>query len=488
MRGARTRECDHERNDAAPAGAAIAGAATSDAATSDAATSDAATSDAATSDAAMADMAMARSARGGSRLCIAGALAIALGAGCFSDRGVVIEVDIGDTRASEVELYLGKTKCDPANNPAGIDCTAIAPPDGTVALGGTIWFRDDASPYRATVKGRTATFHLTAASKTTLPIVIAVGRSLTPLRPIAEGTATLRDVEIPVDRGRIVTVALAAAQPVVARPIDAKNLTEDRVREWPKTAPESSCVVVEHWNNGQAERDFIVPAEDPDCDDVQKPECNPAAFHGAGIVGGAPIKPDCVVENTERCVIGNGCSDDHPGEITECAALPRELCVPSALCANCSSLAGDCIRDTIAGDPVIPRVVCEVPTTAALDMCGGENSAVIDLTTVPEYFGRGCGRQPLLASLQANGFSTRASFGGATFELSGAGDQCTFTVTWKSGSPRVGTDHGFVVLETRNGGVLLPIAFQFLSEPPTCTLPMKCIVLSAPDTMWSCVQ
>jgi hypothetical protein len=430
----------------------------------------------------------APSAMAGARSCIAGALAIALCAGCFSDRGLVIEVDVGDTRASEVELYLGKTKCDPQNNPAGIDCTAIAPPDGTVALGGTIWFRDDASPYKATVQGRTATFHLTAASATTLPIVIAVGRALTPVRPVASGTATLRDVEIPIDRGRIVAVALVAAQPAIARPIDAKNLTEERVREWSKTTPESSCVFVEHWDNGAVERDFVVPAEDPDCDDVAKPECNPAAFHGDGIVGGAPIKPDCVVDDAERCVIGNGCNDDHPGEITECAALPRELCVPSALCGSCSSLAGDCIRDTIAGDPGIPRIVCEVPTTPTLGMCAGENSAVIDLTTVPEYFGRGCGRQPLLASLQATGFSTSRTIGGAVFELSGAGDQCTFAVTWKTGSPRVSADHGFVVLETRNGAVLLPIAFQFLSEPPQCTLPMKCLVFSAPDTVWSCVQ
>jgi hypothetical protein len=415
------------------------------------------------------------------------ALAIALG-GCFSDRGVVIEVDVGDSRAIEVELYLGKTRCDPEDNPAGIDCTAIAPPSGTVALGGTIWFRDDASPYKAAVQGRTATFHLTAASKTTLPIVIAVGRALTPLRPVASGTATLRDVEIPVDRGRIVTVALAAAEPVVARPIDARNLTEERVREWAKTTPESSCVVVEHWDNGAAQRDFIVPAEDPDCDDVAKPECNPAAFHGDGIVGGAPIKPDCVVDTTERCVIGNGCNDDHPGEITECSPLPRELCVPSALCGNCSGLADDCIRDTIAGDPGIPHVACEVPTTPTLGMCDGDNSAEIDLTTVPEYVDRGCGRQPVLASLQATGFSTSRSFAGATFELSGAGDQCRFRVTWKNGSPRVGTDHGFVALETRTGAVLLPIEIKFLSEPLACTLPMKCLVVHPPDTVWSCVQ
>lgn len=426
----------------------------------------------------------------GVRLRVACALSIALGAGCFSDRGVVIEVDIGDSRASEVELYLGKSKCD-ANNPAGIDCTAIAPPDGTVALGGTIWFRDDVSPYKATVKGRTATFHLTAESPTTLPIAIAVGRALTPLRPVAAGTATLRDLEVPVHSGRVVTVALTAAAPVVAEPIDTKNLDEDRVKEWSKAAPESSCVVVEHWDHGQATRDFIVPAEDPDCDDVAKPECNPAAYHGAGAVGGAPVKPDCVVDSAGVCVVGNGCSDDAPGQITECTELPRELCVPSALC-GCPGLAGDCIRNKVEGDPLgIPHIACEVPTTPLLGMCSGDNSAVIDLTLVPEYQTRGCGRQPLLASLQATGFSTSRNFGGATFELSGAGEQCRFTVSWKNGGPRVANDLdlGFVVLETRVGAVLLPIAFKFLSMPGACTTGMNCALVDATaDSMWSCVQ
>src|SRR5690348_14769174 len=54
-------------------------------------------------------------------------------AGCFHDKGLGIEVDVGDTHASKVELYLGKVACNPQDNKAGIDCTSIAPPDGTVA-------------------------------------------------------------------------------------------------------------------------------------------------------------------------------------------------------------------------------------------------------------------------------------------------------------------------------------------------------------------
>ena len=64
-------------------------------------------------------------------------------AGCFSDQGVAIEVDVGATGASTVELFLGKTACGD-HNLAGIDCKTIAPPAMTsTALRGQIWFRDD---------------------------------------------------------------------------------------------------------------------------------------------------------------------------------------------------------------------------------------------------------------------------------------------------------------------------------------------------------
>src|SRR5262245_60920317 len=82
-------------------------------------------------------------------ICAGGiAVAAAAQAGCFSDRGVAIEVDVGDTGATKVELFLGMTACDRTGNGAGIACTTIAPPpDGSVALAGAIWFRDPGEPY-----------------------------------------------------------------------------------------------------------------------------------------------------------------------------------------------------------------------------------------------------------------------------------------------------------------------------------------------------
>ena len=54
----------------------------------------------------------------------------ACAAGCFSDRGLAIEVDVGDTGATTVELYIARHRCGESDN-TDVDCTGIAPPDGT---------------------------------------------------------------------------------------------------------------------------------------------------------------------------------------------------------------------------------------------------------------------------------------------------------------------------------------------------------------------
>lgn len=422
---------------------------------------------------------------------LAGALA-----GCFHDKGLGIEVDVGDTHASKVELYLGKVACDPEDNGAGIDCTSIAPPDGTVAppagtvaLRGDIWFRDSPLPYTADVGGTTAAFRLQADGATTLPIVVAVGFGITPagLRPV--GTAVLRDVTIPASGARLVTTTLAAAGAVALRPTDTKDLTEDRVMVWTKAEPASSCVVVEHWDHGQVARDFVVPQVDPDCDDVAAPECNPAAYRGSSAVGGAPTKPDCVAAAEERCVLGAfGCTDAPAAPSGVCIAQPRQTCLPGPLC-GCTALAGDCIETAINDEPtasLTAHLVCEVPTNAGLGVCGGHDNDLIDLS---DKFPAGCGRQPLLSSLQLTGVGQSHKFGNAEFELSGASDACVFKVTWKGGTLPLGTmgDSGFVAIDLAAGGVLLPIVFRFHLD--SCLVePFHCELVDVPDdSVWGCV-
>src|SRR5262245_36941193 len=99
--------------------------------------------------------------------------------GCFSDRGLAIEIDVGDTGATSVELFVGKTACDASgtsDHPAGIDCKSIAPPPaGSLPLRGSIWFRDDLAVDTVQVTSPRVTFQLRSDTAATLPIVIAVG-------------------------------------------------------------------------------------------------------------------------------------------------------------------------------------------------------------------------------------------------------------------------------------------------------------------------
>lgn len=419
-----------------------------------------------------------------------GAVAIA---GCFSDRGLAVEIDVGDTGATGVELYIGKQHCE-GGNAAGIDCATIAPPDGTVAMRGDVWFRDDLLPYTAVVKGGTATFQLRADTASTMPVLIAVGFTPSAVGPRAVGTATLRDVAIPTDTARVATATLVAAAPVQPKQTDTKGLSEDRVMVWTKQTPPSSCVVVEHWRSGGVERDFVVPVEDPDCDDVRL-ECNAAAFHGTSVAG-ASARPDCFTSSGgSACLVASrGCSDDGGPKTGECAAQRDHVCVPKMFC-SCGDVAGTCTQDlTDAPLSTVPRIDCRIPAHTAplgIALCPGIDKATIDLG--PLLHGDKC-EQPLLASLQQLvGFNTSHDFGGAILELASPQPACSFTITWKSG-PRTAADmvddHGVVAVRTSEATMLVPLALHFtLGMCLTPTDEFRCTFNGdAGDSLWSCGQ
>ena len=421
------------------------------------------------------------------------ACAGAAAAGCFSDRGVAIEVAVGATGATTVELFLGKTACDGGDGTAGIACTTIAPPpDGSVPLDGSIWFRDAPERYVADVAGRTATFHIRTDSPHTVPVAIAVGFAPDPqnaaaVRPVA--TATLRDLTIPVNSARVITTALVAAAPVQLPPGDTRALIEDRVLVWSKQSPASSCLVVEHWDHGAHQRDLIVPEDDPDCDDVAAPECNPAAFHGDRRVGGAASRPDCFAPAGPVCVLGGlGCSDDQPGKTTACVAQPEATCVPGKFCgAACDRYDEACVR-MLAADPAIAHIDCDVPTVMpVLDLCPGA-AQIAPIALDAHFQGAKCDRQPTISSLAVPGFDTHAKFAGAEMDLGSPSQPCHFDLQWKSGPRAIGetTDYGLIQVGTDERALLIPIVFHFL--PGACGVtPFKCTVAGAvDDSVWSC--
>src|SRR5258707_1356428 len=100
-------------------------------------------------------------------------LALLACSSCFSDKGIAVEVNVGTTHATSVELYIGKDKCDTStqNTRPKIDCQSIAPPDGTAALPGSIWFRDDLLPYSAEVTGAVAKLHIKSDVSQSIPML-----------------------------------------------------------------------------------------------------------------------------------------------------------------------------------------------------------------------------------------------------------------------------------------------------------------------------
>src|SRR5262249_48189999 len=133
---------------------------------------------------------------------------------------------------------------------------------------------------------------------------------------------------------------------------------EDRVQIWHKATPQSSCVVAEHWEGGAATRSFVVPAQDPDCDDVVD-ECNPAAYLGSEPPGTAP-RPDCFAQQPQACVLGSrGCSDTSPIRTGMCGAQhDAATCVPDKFCA-CPSVGDSCWLDQLRTVPqAVPLIDC----------------------------------------------------------------------------------------------------------------------------------
>jgi len=419
-------------------------------------------------------------------------LAIAAGtAGCFSDRGLAIEIDVAGTGATSVELFLGKTACEASDNAAEIDCKALGPPPaGSPLLRGSIWFRDDLVVNTAAVSGSRATFQLRSDTTASLPIVIAVGLTQGD-HPV--GVATLHDVTIPTGSARVLATALVPAGAVQAT-APAKTAVEDRVQVWRKTAPPSSCVVAEHWEGGAATRSFVVPVQDPDCDDFVADDCDPAAYLG-GTMPGTASRPDCFALQAPACVLGSrACTNGNPIRTDACGPQRNATtCVPDRFCACTDGIAGTCWQDQVRTGPVpVPVIDCSVATTqiAPFTVCpgAGQDTAMIALDA---HFtqDQNCGT-PTIASSSLLDFGSSASFGGAVMDLTSPRKPCTFSILWKTGARTASdpVDIGAIRLQTASGALVLPLMLHFHPTINNCIGPQfSCALTDVPtDGVWNC--
>jgi hypothetical protein len=420
---------------------------------------------------------------------IARALVLAgCAAGCFSDKGLALQIDVGATGAQTVELYLGMKTCDEAGAPAGASCRSIAPPpSGTTALDGEIRYRDAADLDITAVHGTTATFQLRAAAFTKVPVAIAVGVDASG-RPV--GAVVLERLEIPADDARVVSAALIAAGPV--QPGQRTDASEYRVQLWNKTRPASSCVLVEHWRGGEVNRTFVVPKDDPDCDDVAPDaECDPMAYRLTR------SGPNCAVAGgtiNSACFIGTRVCDEASGAAsTSCqTSVTDRMCVPDAVCEMCPGDLVSCLVDRLASNPgSLPRLECTVPSTGARP-CTSNNR---DRTTVEfgSRYGVGCSMPQIAplaaASLAPTSFSSTPVFQGAMFQLTSPPlGGCGFEIRWPSGGERFANaspdDYGALRVSTTGGFVVVPISLHFVEG---CDQEFACD-LEGDDASLSCAM
>ena len=383
------------------------------------------------------------------------ALVIALcAAGCFSDRGLAIEIDVGGTGAASVALFVGRA-CDPTE----VSCESVSTPGASCALQSDVWLRDGQLSYRADVKGASATFRFAADKPSALPIVVAVGLDAAGA-PIA--TATLLDLDIPTDGARIATATLVAAGPV-SRPPPGKT-DEDRVAMWAAPKASAACLVVEHWRDGAVERVAIAPADDPDCRGDAGP--NRAT--------------DCVTPQVDgaACTIGARlCNAD--GTVGACTAERPTTCVPEAAC-GCAD--NGCIE--ALGSAKVPHVECDV----IYDLRGACGRQAIDLGS---KFAGGCDHARL-SNAALSGFDSSVVIDGVKLELtSPSSGECSFALL-SSGVPTAPALPHLAVLrlDNKSGAVALPVVLKYTMGVCGGPLPNKActVTLAETDRMWSCVD
>jgi hypothetical protein len=386
------------------------------------------------------------------------ALAIALlAAGCFSDRGLAIEVDVGDTGSTTVELFAAEAAC-AADAAQGLGCASLQPRGIERRLAGDLYLGAAAAPFVAQVEGRIARFRLQADRDTVLPILIAFGS--TAAGP--SGAVTLYDLNLPADRAETVRTTLEAADELTAGSV----ATGQRAVVWPGADDKTrSCVAVEHLTGGEATRDFIGPADDPDCDGYTgAAECDPEVFKSEHPSPRAA--PTCFTAVPgQACLLGaQGCMDGM-GRTLTCDPFAAKVCVPDRFCECTGPSGGEaCIPRNDETFPGIPHFHCDVHVPVGGDAVCQSDSDTIEL---PHFGGGDCGNKPVISGPRladlADASDTHA-FGDAELAVSHVDKGCALQFK-VSGSHALGTELGMVRITGPGGAMILPIAVSFVALP-----------------------
>ncbi|HET9620003.1 MAG TPA: hypothetical protein VFP84_01460 [Kofleriaceae bacterium] len=370
----------------------------------------------------------------------AAALALAACAtGCFDDKGLGIEVDVGDTTGlASVELFVAlQQTC--ANG--DIQAPTMKAFDGALCM------RDTPQRLTAPIKDGTATFRLEAAVQD-LPLQLVVAVGLKTDGTPSDASSILFGLTVPRTGSQLVRTTLSTGG--------------DRAFEW-ISPTNASCVMATYTDpNNTIMRSFILPKDDLDCDGLLPPrDCAPTLFDPKTAV---PAEPNCLpADPGSACMIGSTrqCTDGKgPSETGICKPIqdPFPTCLPHTYCEICHGpLDVGCFVSKL--DP--PRIQCTIPTTDGHTMCDDNERGTGD---VGGFSITDCEDLELGDLQTGSGFVAKDTFAGASLNLSAGdgGNKCLFRIDWQSGDfTGSGPVHGFVRVRTQTSALLVPIQFEF---------------------------
>lgn len=241
----------------------------------------------------------------------------------------------------QVDLYLATGGCKP--DPAGFDCEGIVPPNADLdssrdRVDGEVYFVDDNRPFVSTPdEDGSAWFHLDPSAQLEIKAAIAVGKD-----PAAGETGVAIFQKIDLDVTQHVRIDLES---IASR--EVRGLEQPAVEVWRPTSDDYRCVAAEVQNRVV----YIVPRNDPDCDQVGLEggqECLPGVHEGQQSLSSELLDQTCATtQATGLCVLGSeGCDERTMSDATGCtASTAKKYCTPDRVCANCpDNLAGDCFE------------------------------------------------------------------------------------------------------------------------------------------------
>ena len=290
-------------------------------------------------------------------------------AACSGD-GVYIEVRVPEGMAvDQIDLYLATGDCKP--DEAGFNCEGVVPPAGANLtrdrVEGEVYFVDDNRPFVSVPDGDgSAWFHLAPSSQLDIKTAIAVGHDSS---GAASGVAIFQPIDLDVTQHRRVEL-----EPVASK--EVRGMAQPAVEVWGPANDDYRCVAAEVQNRVV----YIVPSEDPDCDEVSSArECLPGVHLGQQPVSSELRDQSCATsEPTGLCVLGSeGCDETNPSDpgAGACTTSPAaKFCVPDRACA-CDTLDVACL-EALFGDPNNgggTHIVCVVEVEPNADGTGTQS-------------------------------------------------------------------------------------------------------------------